>query len=567
MTSRIEEYGLISDLRSGALVSREGSIDWLCLPRFDSESVFGALVGTRDHGRWLLAPTHDDKQVTGRAQCTRRYLPSTFIMETCWRTATGEVLVTEYMPIGGSGNALIRRVQGLHGQVLMRQELVLRFGYGKIVPWVHRIHDDDGEALLAIAGPQAVLLRADALPQAGPDFSHVSEFTLEAGQTLDLQLQAFASSSVPPPAIDVGRVLQTTATYWRSWSNNYLPQGNYDREVERSLLVLRALTNARTGGIVAAPTTSLPEQFGGERNWDYRYCWLRDAALTLEAMMTHGFHQEALQWRNWLLRAIAGDPQDIQIMYGVSGERELPERVLAHLPGYEGSAPVRVGNGAVHQYQGDVVGEVMIALAKLRNRGVHEDHFSWPLQRNMLLFVESNLERKDHGIWEMRGEKRHFTHSRVMMWAAMDRGVQAVQDHGLDGPAERWMEIRDGLRAEILEHGFNSEINSFTQTYGGTEVDASLLVLPQVGFLAYNDDRILGTVSRLERDLLDGTGLLIRYRTETCLDGLQPGEHPFLACSFWLVEQYARSGRIPEAKTLIDRLIGYGNDLGLLSQE
>ena len=436
-----------------------------------------------------------------------------------------------------------------------------------MVPWVHRIHDDDGEALLAMAGPQAVMLRADTLPQARPDYSHVGEFAVEAGQVVDLQLHAFASHSMPPPAIDVSLALATTSAYWTNWTSNYLPQGSYDREVERSLLVLRALSHERTGGIVAALTTSLPEQFGGERNWDYRYCWLRDAALTLDAMMTHGFHQEALQWRNWLLRAIAGDPHDLQSMYGVSGERELPERVLAHLPGYEGSAPVRVGNGAVHQYQGDVVGEVMVALANLRDRGVHEDHFSWPLQRNMLLFVENNINRKDHGIWEMRGERRDFTHSRVMMWAAMDRGVQAVEEHGLDGPSRRWAEIRDELRAEILQQGFNSEINSFTQTYGGTEVDASLLVLPQVGFLAYEDERILATVSRLEHDLLDRTGLLLRYRTEACLDGLEPGEHPFVACSFWLVEQYARSGRVPEATALMEKLIGCGNDLGLLSEE
>lgn len=567
MAARIDEYGFVSDLRTGALISREGSIDWLCVPRFDSESVFGALVGTKDHGRWLLAPTLDDFSTSRPAVVNRRYKPSTFILETHWTTAGGEVLVTDFMPFAGRGNALIRRIQGVSGQVLMHQELELRFGYGKILPWVRRIHDDDGEALLAVAGPQAVMLRADVLPHAARDYSHAGEFMVEAGQTVDMQLHAFSSHSVPPPALDVGLALQTTNTYWTSWSSNYLPQGSYDAEVERSLLVLRALTHERTGGIVAAPTTSLPEQFGGERNWDYRYCWLRDAALTLEAMMTHGFQQEALYWRNWLLRAVAGDPHDLQVMYGVAGERELTERVLNHLPGYNGSVPVRVGNGAVTQYQGDVVGEVMVALAKLRNRGVHEDHFSWPLQRNMLLFVENNINRKDHGIWEMRGEKRDFTHSRVMMWAAMDCGVRAVEEHGLDGPVGRWAEIRDKLRVEILELGFNRTINSFTQTYGRTEVDASLLVLPQVGFLAYDDDRMLGTVSRLEHDLLDGTGLLMRYRTEACLDGLEPGEHPFLACSFWLVEQYARTGRVPEAKALMDRLIGYGNDLGLLSEE
>lgn len=566
MASPIEEYGFISDLHTGALVSREGSIDWLCLPRFDSESIFAALVGDESNGRWLLAPSRNVGHSFEPVVVRRRYRPSTFILETLWKTEEGEVLVTEFMPVGGHGSLLIRRVHGLQGQVVMRQELELRFGYGKILPWVCRIHDDDGEALLAVAGPQAVLLRAAHLPRAA-GYSHVGEFPVAAGQTVDLQLHAFPSHNVPPPAIDVDQALQTTSAYWTDWSRNFIPQGSYDREVERSLLVLRALTHARTGGIVAAPTTSLPEEFGGERNWDYRYCWLRDAALTLEAMMTHGFRQEALYWRNWLLRAIAGDPHDLQIMYGIAGERELPERVLNHLAGYRGSAPVRVGNGAVNQYQGDVVGEVMVALAKLRDQGVHEDHFSWPLQRNMLLYVENNASRKDHGIWEMRGEKRDFTHSRVMMWAALDRGVRAVEQHGLDGPVERWGELRDHLRSEILERGFNKEINSFTQTYGRTDVDASLLVLPQVGFLAYDDDRILGTVSRLERDLLDGNGLLLRYRTETCLDGLAPGEHPFLACSFWLVEQYSRTGRVSEAKSLMDKLIGFGNDLGLLSEE
>lgn len=567
MASPIEEYSFISNLRTGALISREGSIDWLCLPRFDSESIFGALVGTADNGRWLLAPACKDKQISGVAAADRRYLPSTFVVETHWRTAGGEVLVTEFMPIGGNGTSVIRRVRGLSGQVLMRQELVLRFGYGKVLPWVHRIYDDDGEALLAVAGPQSVMLRADILPQADSGYRHVGEFPVETGQIVDLQLQAFSSPELPPPAVDVNLALQTTSAYWENWSSHYLRRGNYDKEVERSLLLLRALTHEMTGGIVAAPTTSLPEEFGGERNWDYRYCWLRDAALTLEAMMTHGFQQEALHWRNWLLRAVAGDPHDLQIVYGISGERELQERVLGHLPGYNGSVPVRVGNGAVHQYQGDVVGEVMLALEKLRMRGVHEDRFSWPLQRNMLSFVESNIQRQDHGIWEMRGDKRTFTHSRVMMWAAMDCGVKAVEDHGLDGPVKRWSEIREQLRAEILEQGFNRDLNSFTQTYGDSEVDGSLLVLPQVGFLAYDDDRMLGTVSRLENDLLDGAGLLVRYRTEACADGLAPGEHPFLACSFWLVEQYARTGRVREAKALMDRLVGYGNDLGLFSEE
>jgi GH15 family glucan-1,4-alpha-glucosidase len=565
MASPIADYGLISDLQTGALVSRNGSIDWLCLPRFDSESFFAALLGTEDHGRWLLAPSSDG-QAADPVVVERRYRDSTFVLETRWRTDSGEVLVTEFMPVSDNRASLVRRVQGITGSVRMYQEIEIRFGYGKVVPWISQIKDG-GAAVMAIGGPHAVMLHAENLPQVQADHSHAGEFTIHAGQTVDLDLCWFPSHDSPPPAIDVDQALDATSRYWTEWASHCLPGGAYDEMVKRSLLVLRALTHQNTGGIVAAPTTSLPEQFGGERNWDYRFCWLRDAALTLEAMMTHGFRQEALQWRNWLLRAVAGDPQHLQIMYGVGGERELPERSLPHLPGYEASVPVRIGNAAVEQYQGDVVGEVMVALEKLRNRGGHEDSFSWPLQRNMLDFVENNIGRKDHGIWEMRGEAKHFTHSRVMIWAALDRGVRAVKDHGLNGPAERWEKLRDELRAEIMEQGFNENINSFTQTYDNTEVDASLLVLPQVGFLDYGDEKMLGTVARIERGLLDDSGLLLRYRTETSLDGLKPGEHPFLACSFWLVEQYARTGRTAEAKRLMDQLVGYANELGLLSEE
>ncbi|HEX9229845.1 MAG TPA: glycoside hydrolase family 15 protein, partial [Arthrobacter sp.] len=543
------------------------SVDWFCLSRFDSETVFAALLGNRNHGRWLLAPIGADNPESNSFVADRHYQTSTFILQTQWETGSGGVLVSEFMPIGESGTALIRRIQGLHGRVRLRQELLFRFGYGRVVPWVRRVHDDDGEALLAIAGPHAAILRADTLPTAQPDYSHACEFTVDEGQVLDLQLHCFPSHELPPAATDVDLALKATNRFWTNWSSNYARRGIYDSEVERSLLVLRALTYEATGGIVAAPTTSLPEQFGGQRNWDYRYCWLRDAALTIEAMMTHGLRREALLWRNWLLRTIAGDPGDLQIMYGVAGERDLPERVLDHLPGYEGSVPVRIGNGAVKQHQGDVVGEVMVALERLRSQGVHEDHFSWPLQRNLLSFVENNIQRSDHGIWEMRGENRYFTHSRVMMWAALDCGVRAVQEHGLDGPAERWAELRDGLRLEILQFGFNSELYSFTQAYGGTNVDASLLILPQVRFVDYADERMLGTVARLEHELLDGTGLLLRYRTDDGSDGLAPGENPFLACSFWLVEQYAMSGRFREAKELMEKLVLTGNELGLLAEE
>ncbi|NKX55047.1 glycoside hydrolase family 15 protein [Arthrobacter sp. E918] len=498
----------------------------------------------------------------------RSYVPSTFVLQTHWRTATGEALVTEFMPVGDRRASLVRRVQGLSGTVDMQQELVLRFHYGDVVPWVFRTRDPgtDAEAIVGIAGPNAVVLHGGDLPSRAHR-RHRGAFTVAAGQTVDFELCWFPSHEPVPAMINVDEALEQTTRFWQDWCSRFPPQGDYHDLVKRSLLVLRAMTHETTGGIVAAPTTSLPEQFGGMRNWDYRFVWLRDAALTLESMMTHGYGEEALEWRNWLLRAVAGDPEDLQIMYGVAGERELPEVVLEHLPGYAGSRPVRIGNGAVYQYQADVVGEVMVALEKLRNSGCVEDHFSWPLQKALLRYVEKHYDTKDHGIWETRGEPQYFTHSRVMMWAAFDRGVRAVLDHGLEGEARHWAELRDRLREEILAHGFNKELNSFTQAYGGTELDAALLVLPQVGFVKYDDDMMLGTVERLERELVDEAGLVRRYRTETGVDGLAPGEYPFLACSFWLVEQYARSGRIGDARDLMDQLVGYANELGLLSEE
>ncbi|MBT1003362.1 glycoside hydrolase family 15 protein [Paenarthrobacter sp. DKR-5] len=565
MASRIEDYALLSDLHTGPLVSREGSVDWLCVPRFDSPSVFGALLGAPEHGRWLLAPVTGDGEEPP-VVVDRHYLASTFVLKTRWRAATGEVLVTEFMPVGDRRSSLVRRVEVLSGTVQMKQELVLRFGYGKVLPWVRRSSRDGSEILIAVAGPDALVLRGDWIPRAH-NHRHVGELELGEGETVDLELVWFRSHQRVPAPINIDKALADTVGYWSAWASQCSHDGEYADAVERSLLVLRALTHETTGGIVAAPTTSLPEQFGGARNWDYRYCWLRDAALTLEAMLTHGYAQEAIHWRNWLLRAVAGDPEDLQIMYGVAGERELPERELPQFPGYEGALPVRVGNGAVDQYQADVVGEVLVALEKLRLAGGAEDSFSWPLQRALLGFAEKHLDRKDNGIWETRGEPRYFTHSRVMMWAAFDSAVRAVRQHGLKGPVERWEELRAKLRAEVLEHGFNKELNSFTQHYGGTQTDASLLVLPQVGFLPYDDPRMLGTVERLEQELLDGGGLLLRYRTETGVDGLEPGEHPFLACSFWLVEQYARSGRREDATALMGKLVGFANELGLLSEE
>ncbi len=560
MQSPIEDYALLSDLHTGALVSRTGSVDWLCFPRFDSDSVFAAMLGTPEHGRWLVAPQDPAAEVVSRS-----YIDSTFVLQTHWRTPDGEVLVTDFMPLTDRRANVVRRIQGLRGTVTLHQELEIRFGYGDVVPWVTQGADDGVPMLLAIAGPDALLLRGPRLR--ATDHRHEGTFEVAEGAVVDLELVWYPSHRDTPPALHIDEALDTTISYWRAWGSSIVGDGEYSGAVQRSLLVLRALTHEDTDGIVAAPTTSLPEQFGGARNWDYRFCWLRDAALTLEAMMTHGFAEEALGWRNWLLRAVAGDPEDLQIMYGVAGERHLPERELDHLPGYADSLPVRIGNGAVDQYQADVVGEVMVALEKMRGHGVTEDSFSWPLQRALLGFAENHLMDRDNGIWEMRGTPQYFTHSRVMMWAAFDCAVRAVRDHGLSGPEEHWTALRDGLREEILERGFNHGLNAFTQVYGGTEVDASLLQLPQVGFLDYDDPMMLGTVAQIERDLLNGQGLLLRYRTDNSDDGLEPGEHPFLACSFWLVEQYAHSGRQDEAIRLMDQLVGYANELGLLSEE
>jgi GH15 family glucan-1,4-alpha-glucosidase len=565
MAAPIEDYGLLSDLATGPLVSRNGSVDWLCFPRFDSPSAFGALLGNEDHGRWLLAPAQPDSVVV-----SRQYLESTFVLETNWQAPSGQIRVTDFMPAGRGRSSLLRRITGLKGTVPVHQELSIRPQYGALRPWVSRIRNTtaagSADALLAMAGPDAWALHGKHLPHAH-DHMHVGDFVVAAGEDVDFELTWFPSYQEVPLQLGFDAALGETVSYWTRWGGQCRQDGAYGINVKRSLLVLRALTHYDTGGIVAAPTTSLPEEFGGSRNWDYRYCWLRDAALTLEAMLTHGYESEALKWRNWLLRALAGDPEDIQIMYGVAGERDLSERVLDHLPGYQDASPVRIGNAAVAQYQADVVGEVMVALERLRLAGGKEDAFSWALQRALLGYVEKHFDDRDCGLWEIRGTADYFTHSRVMMWAAFECGVRAVRDHGLPGPSARWDKLRMRLRAEIMNKGFNRELHSFTQTYGGRQTDAALLVLPQVGFLAYADEHMLGTVAQLERELKTEHGLLLRYRTETGIDGLEPGEHPFLACSFWLVEQYARTKRWTEARTLMDTLIGFCNELGLLSEE
>ncbi len=558
MALNIEDYALIGDCHSAALVGRDGSIDWLCLPRYDSASMFGALLGDEDHGRWLLAPTDP------AASCTRTYDEGTFILTTLWTTPGGSVEVTDFMPHGDDRADVLRRVRGVSGTVEMTEDLRIRFGYATTMPWVRQVTTAGDHGLVAVAGPDAIIVRGPVMHAA--DHRHAARFRVHAGEDVDLQLCWYPSHREPPPALDVSAAYSTTAAWWRGWAGTCTHEGPYRDEVVRSMLVLRALTHETTGGIVAAATTSLPELRGGSRNWDYRYVWLRDAALTLTVLLSHGYEVEAEDWRAWLLRAVAGDPNDVQIMYGLAGERYLPERELPSLPGYRGSGPVRVGNGAVDQFQSDVIGEVMVALHAAREAGVAETEFSWPLQRALAGFLEENWSRPDQGIWEVRGPAREFTHSRVMVWAAFDRLVRGATEFGLPGPVERWRRLRDEVRREIEQRGFNSTRNSYTQYFGGDEVDASLLVLPQVGFCDASDPRMLGTVAAIEADLLH-KGLVLRYRTDAGVDGLAAGEHPFLACSFWLVEQYADSGREADAVALMDRLVGFANDVGLLSEE
>ncbi|WP_152188644.1 glycoside hydrolase family 15 protein [Georgenia satyanarayanai] len=584
MSTPLEQYALLSDLRTGPLVSRDGSIDWLCLPRFDSPAVFCALLGDEDDGRWLL------RAVDGEV-VERRYLPQTFVLETTWRTPTGRARVTDFLPPSTTQGDLVRRVECLEGEVEVEHDLRLRFDYARSTPWTRQIERKDGEAaLLALAGPDGILITGPLLhwpdgeggdagsaqPGAHGDGEEegkraprlVGTFPLREGESLDWDLTWFPSYEDPPEPPDADQALAEAVELWSDWASQLEVRTDHTQMVIRSLLVLRALTHLDTGGIVAAPTASLPEDFGGVRNWDYRYTWLRDAAFTIEVAIAHGLTKGASLWRDWLLRAVAGDADDIKIMYGLGGERELTELELDHLAGYEDSRPVRIGNGAADQYQADVVGEVMIALHELREAGVAEDTYTWGLQKSLLRYCEDNIERKDHGIWEMRGEAHYFTHGRVMMWAAFDRGVRAVEEHGHDGPVERWRELRARLAEEIEEHGFDAELGSYTQTYDGTEVDASLLQLPHTGYLAYDDPRMLGTVARIEEDLLDAEhGLVHRYRTEAGMDGLEGEEYPFLLCAFWLVEQYAYSGRVEDAARMMDQLVGYSSDLGLLSEE
>jgi GH15 family glucan-1,4-alpha-glucosidase len=556
----IEEYAVLGDTETAALVSRGGSIDWLCLPRFDSPACFAALLGTPEHGRWLLGPK-------GTARSTRRYVENSFVLETIHETDTGAVKVLDLMPLRDGRADIIRSVEGLRGHVTMRHEWIVRFDYGTVRPWVSRGvgHRLDGEVISAVAGPDMLVLRGSRLPHAR-DGRHEDEFDVAAGETHTFSTTWFPSFERVPPPLDIDSRIAQTIQWSNEWAARCDYQGPYRELVVRSLLTLRSMTHSRFGGIVAAPTTSLPEDFGGERNWDYRYCWLRDASLTLEALLASGYVDEARLWRNWLLRAVAGDPEDLQIMYAIDGSRRLPERTLDHLPGYAGSVPVRIGNGAVDQRQSDVLGEVMIALDEARARGLEVSPQAWAMQRVLVENLARHWQEPDNGLWEIRGPLRHFTHSRVMVWAAFDRAVRGVETWGLDGPVEEWRELRDRVRDEILKKGFNSERNTFTQHYDTDQVDASLLLIPLVGFLPADDPRVLGTVAAIEGDLLRG-GLVLRYRTESGVDGLVGDEHAFLACSWWLVSAYAACGQLDKARDLMDRLVALFNDVGLISEE
>ncbi|MGB3954033.1 MAG: glycoside hydrolase family 15 protein [Brooklawnia sp.] len=563
MATPIEDYALLSDCRTAALVSRDGCIDWLCLPRLDSASVFAALLGEADDGSWALRPVDPDAKVS------RHYDGHTFVLVTRWQTSTGVAEVHDFMPVGIDPSQptercdLVRRVVGISGTVEFEVDLRIRFDYARAMPWVRQTGTPDAPELTAMAGPDAVVVRGVRLY--ANDHRHTARIVAHAGSSTDMTVTWFPSFRPAPAPLDVTPALARTRGWWLTWAERIEHGGVHSLQVIRSLLVLRALTNHETGGIAAAATTSLPEDFGGRRNWDYRFVWLRDAALTLEALLAHGFVELADDWRTWLLRAVAGDPADLQIMYGLAGERSLYERELPHLAGYEGSQPVRIGNAASLQYQADVVGEVLVTLCAAREAGLAESEFSWPLERQLIGYAAEQFERPDNGIWEIRDEPRKFTHSRVMIWATFDRAVRSVEEHGLPGPVDQWRELRRRIREEIDQYGVSPD-GHFTQHYRTDDVDAALLLLPQVGYCRADDPRMLATVDRIEQTLTRD-GLVRRYRTETGVDGLPGHEHPFLACSFWLVEQYACSGRTEDARALMHRLCSFANDLGLLSEE
>ncbi len=580
----IEDYGLIGDMQTAALVSRGGSVDWLCLPRFDSDACFAALLGDAGHGQWRICPTAAEGPPSRRGTVSREYEGDSLILVTTWDTGSGVVTVTDFMPPrGGELPVLVRIVEGVHGAVEMECALRLRFGYGQIVPWARRV---DGQ-ISAVAGPDSVWLQTP-VKIVGRNLAHEAGFTVRAGDRVTFALAWQPSHLPPPPQADPAGLLELTRQYWADWVAQCSYHGGHRDAVVRSLITLKALTYAPTGGIVAAPTTSLPEDLGGVRNWDYRYCWLRDATITLEALLRTGYIAEAAAWRDWLARTIAGRADDVQIMYGVAGERRLAEWEAAWLPGYAGSAPVRIGNAAVNQSQLDVYGEVIDALSLARQAGLAFDRHAWSLTRKLLEYLEHNWDAPDEGIWEVRGPRRHFVHSKVMAWVAFDRAVRLGELNG-SGPVAHWRSVRDKIHAEVCERGYDTARGTFTQYYGSQELDAAVLLIPEVGFLPPDDERVVSTVATIQRDLMRD-GLVLRYTLPPAagaapggageaaagtagaagssnVDGLPGSEGAFLACSFWLVNALFLTGQQRQAAELFERLLALRNDLGLLAEE
>lgn len=554
MARKIEDYAMIGDCQTAALVSRDGSIDWLCFPRFDSGACFAALLGTPENGRWSIAPAADVRSVR------RGYRGDTLVLETVFDTADGTVAVIDFMPIRNSEPDLVRIVEGRRGRVRMRMELVIRFDYGHVVPWVQRT--DHG--ISAIAGPEMLSLRTPVETH-GEDFTTVAEFDVSEGQRVPFDLTWYPSHAPEPSEIDAGAALEDTESWWADWVSKCQYRGDWRPAVIRSLITLRALIYTPTGGIVAAPTTSLPEHFGSVRNWDYRFCWIRDATFTLLALMNAGYVDEAKAWREWLLRAIAGSPDQVQIMYGIAGERRLMEIELDWLPGFAGSRPVRVGNAAYQQFQLDVYGEILDAMHEAWRAGIPPSGPAWNVERALVQFLESAWMEPDEGIWEVRGPRRHFTHSKMMAWVALDRAVKGIERHGCTGPLERWRELRARVHQEVCAQGYNSSVGAFTQFYGSDRLDASLLMMPLVGFLPPSDPRVRGTVQAIERELVRD-GFVARYQTDPNVDGLPPGEGRFLLCTFWLADCLELMGRHEDACRVFEQLLEVRNDVGLLSE-
>jgi GH15 family glucan-1,4-alpha-glucosidase len=551
----IESYALVGDMQTAALVSRTGSIDWLCVPRFDSPACFAALLGDEDNGFWRLAPT-------GAERCTRRsYDGHTLVLHTDWETADGVVRVIDFMPLRGQAPDVVRIVEGLSGRVEMSCAIRIRFDYGALMPWVRRI---DG-GFSATAGPDSVYLRTPVSLQ-GRDYTHTATFTVSKGERVPFVLTWQASNLPAPDQIDPEQALEQALRYWRDWSSQCRYDGEWSDAVMRSIITLKALIYEPTGGVVAAATTSLPEALGGDRNWDYRYCWLRDASMMLQGMVYNGHFEEARAWREWLLRAIGGDPKKLRIMYGLGGERRLAEQEVEHLSGYAGSSPVRIGNAASEQRQLDVYGEVLDTLHLDRASGLSPEHDAWAMQLGLLGYLESIWAEPDSGLWEMRGEPQHYVHSKVMAWVGFDRAVRAVEQFGLDGPVDRWRRVRDEIHAQVCDKGFDKKRNTFTQYYGSKALDAATLLLPQVGFLPGDDPRIIGTIDAVQEDLLVD-GFLRRYDNDEAKDGFDSEEASFVVCTIWLADTLHLAGREDEAREVFERVLAIRNDVGLLAEE